>query len=270
MQKIKNFFKKLFKKADEILFPENIKCLSCGVDLPEKREIEFCDECLKKIEYIEEDKCCSLCGTSLKITNICPHCRENKREFDIARSVCKYNDFMAQMISKFKYHNNPYMSNTFAHMLSKKFKEMNVTVDYVIAVPITQKRRRERGFNQAYLIAKTFSEENNLKLLEDVLIKNSDKKHQAELDYRERQQNIVGSFKVQNKKLIAGKTILIIDDVLTTGATTSACATVLKKAKAKNVFVLCVASTPFFVSGGKTTNKVSKKIKLADFQGKQQ
>ena len=116
----------------------------------------------------------------------------------MARSVCKYNDFMAQMISKFKYHNHPYMANTFAHMLTQKFKEMNLTVDYVIPVPITQKRKRERGFNQALLIAKTFCQENNLKLLDDVLVKKIDGKHQAELNYKERQQNIVGSFKVQN------------------------------------------------------------------------
>lgn len=266
-EKMQNFFKKLFKKTDELLFPANIKCLGCGFDLPEKREIEFCDECLKNVEYITEEKCCSLCGTSLKIKNICSHCKEHKREFDMARSVCKYNDFMANMITKFKYHNHPYMANTFAHMLTKKFKEMNILPDYVIPVPITKKREKERGFNQAFLIADVFAKENNLKLLDDVLIKTKEAKHQADLGYAERQQNIVGSFKVQNKKAVSGKTILIIDDVLTTGATSSACAEVLKKAKAKNVYVLCVAATVYFDKDKQESVKKPKKnvVKIKDF-----
>lgn len=256
-----SFWKRIFKRADEIMFPANIKCLGCGVDLPEKREIEFCDECKKKIEYISEDKCCSLCGTSLKQKNICPHCQNNKREFDEARSVCKYNDFMASLIAKFKYHNHPYMSLTFGHMISKKFKELKYDVDLIVPVPITKKRMKQRGFNQAELIAKVFAKDTNLPLCCEIIEKQTETSHQADLDYEERQKNILGTFKVVNKKEVAGKNVLVIDDVFTTGATTSACAEVLKKAKAKHVYVLSVASTSYF-----DQKKPSKKVvKVSDF-----
>ena len=264
--KFKNFWARVFKKADCVLFPKNIKCFGCGVDLPEKRNIEFCDNCKKKIEYIKEEKCCTLCGTSLKLKNICPHCKERKREFDIARSVCVYNDFMSSMISKFKYHNSPYMSQTFAYMLLDFFKTLDWEVDIVVPVPITKKRKKQRGFNQSLLIAQKFAKENKITLLDDVLIKTTETSHQADLNYAERQKNIVGTFKVQNKKKVAGKNVLIIDDVFTTGATTSACAEVLKKAKAKKVFVLCVASTNYFAqSDGKKQKAKKTTIKVADY-----
>ncbi len=262
--KIKEFFKNLFKKVDKILFPSNIKCLGCGRDLKEKQNIEFCDECFEKLQFIDENKCCRVCGTILKTKNICPHCKEEKRHFDMARSVCVYDKFMADLIAKYKYHNNPYMFKTFAYMLTEKYNLLNINVDVVIPVPITKKRKRERGYNQSLLIAKEFSKQNNLLCLDSVLIKTKDSLHQADLGYSDRQKNILNSFKVENKKQIAGKNVLIIDDVLTTGATTSACAEVLKKANAKNVYVLTVASTNHFNKDEKTAHK-NKVIKIANY-----
>ena len=259
--KFTSFCKRLFKKADSIVFPSRIKCLGCGTDLPKEQDIEFCDKCLKQIEKIPNDKCCKLCGTSLKAPNICPHCKENKRDFDIARSVCKYNDFMASLIAKYKYHNHPYMSFTFGNMLTEKFKKLNWNVDFVVPVPITKKRQKQRGFNQAKLIADVCSKNTNIAVLDNVLIKQTETSHQADLDYEERQQNILGTFKVADKKQIAGKNILVIDDVLTTGATTSACAKALKKSKANQVFVLAVASTSYFDKEAKKPKNVVKVAK---------
>ncbi len=182
----------------------------------------------------------------------------------MARSVCVYDDFMADMIAKYKYHNNPYMFKTFAYMLTEKFKTLNIEVDCVIPVPITKKRKRERGFNQSALIAKEFSNQNNFAYFDDVLIKTKESLHQADLGYIERQKNILGSFKVENKKKIEGKSILIVDDVLTTGATTGACAEALKKAKAKKVYVLTIASTNRFKQENKKSSN-SKKIKVVNY-----
>ncbi len=254
----------MFKKVDGVLFPANIKCLGCGIDLPEKRDIEICDDCLKLLEPITENKCCTLCGTSLKMANLCPHCKENKREFNIARSAYRYNEFMAGLIKRYKYNNQPYMCATFAHMLSQKYKEIGFDVDCVIPVPISKQRKRQRGYNQSELIAKIFAEENHLPLILDVLLKDKETEHQADLNYEDRQKNIVGSFKVKNKQKIAGKNVLIIDDVFTTGATTSACAKVLKKAKVQSVSVLCVASTSI-LSQSQNSKVKSEKIKISAY-----
>ena len=270
--------KKFFGKVDKILFPSNIKCLNCNTDLPEKQEIEFCEKCLKNINFITEDKCCKVCGTILKSSNICNNCSTNKREFDIARSVCVYDGMIAMMMASYKYHNKPYICSTFGEMLARKYNNLGWKVDCVIAVPITKKRKKQRGFNQAQLMAEKFCKKTGLPLLEDVLIKTKENEHQAALGFKERQENIKESYKIINKRKIAGKNILIIDDVLTTGATTGACAHVLKEAKAKSVSVLCVASTKFDkefenskdnkvfkVLKQKEKKKKGKKIKVSNF-----
>lgn len=242
---IKERFKNIFKKVDELFFPPNIKCLGCGVDLKQKQDIELCDECVKTIEFLNEDKCCEYCGTSLKSKNVCSTCSSNKRYFDVARSVATYESIISKLIIELKYHNRPYIKNTLAHLLFKKFDNLGWNVDLVIPVPLTKRRQRQRGFNQSLLIAKEFCNLTNLTLCDDVLLKSKESEHQANLGYFDRQENIKESFKLKNKSRLKNKVVLLIDDVLTTGATASACSKVLKEGGAKFVFVLTVASTKY-------------------------
>ena len=105
-----------------------------------------------------------------------------------------------------------------------------------------EKRQKERGYNQAEEICKEFSRLTEIPML-DVLTKSETTTKQAQLNFDERQQNIIGTFKIKDKQLIKGKDVLLIDDVITTGATTSECAKVLIDAGARQVDVLSVAHT---------------------------
>jgi len=242
-EKMKRFFKKLWTGTNEVIFPSNIKCLLCGRDLPEKQDIEFCPICVKKLEKISEDKCCKVCGAVLHSSNICLNCKKRKREFDMARSVYVYQDDIQKLIVGMKYNNKPYISRTLGKVLANKFKELNWKVDVVIPVPLTKKRYKSRGYNQAELLAKEFVAWNKLDLSTDILYKVKDTKQQAKLHFQERQNNLKKTFKIINSDAIKDKNILLIDDVFTTGATANACSLSLKEAGANKVYVLCVAST---------------------------
>ena len=115
--------------------------------------------------------------------------------------------------------------------------------DVVTYVPMPKTREKERGYNQAKELAGEFCKLSKLPML-DLLTRKDDVVKQSTLSAKERKENIKDSFSAINKARIKGKDILIIDDVSTTGSTTSECANVLKKAKARSVCVLTVCKTP--------------------------
>ncbi len=242
--KFKNFVKRIVSFADSILFPSNIKCIDCGKDLPGKQEIELCDDCLGKLEFLDEEKCCKLCGSKLKSSNLCLNCKSHKREFDIARSVASYEGDVAKIVVNFKYNNKPYFSRTLGALLAKRFEELNWKVDFAIFVPVTKRRMKTRGYNQAQLLANELSKRTKIPVLDNVLIKKKDTQQQAGLGFKDRQENIKKTFAVLDKDKLNGKTVVLVDDVFTTGATSNACAKCLKDAGVKMVYVLTFASTP--------------------------
>ena len=240
--KLKKGVKTVVDKISKVFFPNNIKCLICGRDLPAKQDIEFCSKCEAKLERI--DKCCVRCGAKLVAEEkFCLNCQNNKMEFDIARGVFLFDGEMKNLIHNFKYNNKPFIASTLAHCLADFYKGLDWKVDMVIPVPSSKETLKERGYNQALLLAKKFCELTNLELNTDILVKSKHTKQQANLGFEERQKNLADSFSVDLKfrPLLRGKTILIIDDVITTGSTVSECAKILKKRGAERVVVLAVA-----------------------------
>ncbi|HBR14915.1 MAG TPA: hypothetical protein DD723_05140 [Candidatus Omnitrophica bacterium] len=116
--------------------------------------------------------------------------------------------------------------------------------DMVVPIPLSATRLRERGYNQAWLLAKGVTSAYPIALDSRLLIRVRHTPNQAQLHEKERWTNIQGAFKIKNSKRVAGKNILIVDDLLTTGATASEAARVLKEAGAKRVGVLTLATTP--------------------------
>jgi len=240
--KCNSLFSELYKKVHNLFFPSKIKCIICGDDLPEVREIEVCDNCLQRLVFIDESHCCGSCGAPLYgEAKYCFNCKDNVREFDAGRSVFVYEGEVEKLISGLKFGNKPYFARTLGRFLAQLYAELGWKVDLVIPVPSTQSRKKERGYNQAELLVEEFCQETKLPFSTETLIKYKETEEQKELTMLERQKNIQDAFRVQNKYAVQGHNILVIDDVMTTGATASACAGALKKAHAKNVYVLCVA-----------------------------
>lgn len=237
-------FALLRHKGDRLVFPPGIKCLICGRDLPQVQEEEFCSECLEKLSKISDTKCCKICGNAMPYPDqVCINCKTHKREFDQARIVFLYENAVRNLIYGLKFRNQPYISRTLGFLLAKKFETLSWEVDVAIPVPLSKKRQRWRGYNQSELLAREFVSHTKIELCVDNLIKVVDTKQQARLGFKERQENLQRSFKVRDSRFFEGKRVLLIDDVLTSGATANACATVLKRAGAAQVLVLCVACT---------------------------
>lgn len=236
-QKLSSFVDRISK----ILYPNNIKCLICGDDLPQKQDIEFCAKCEEKLEYIDNEKCCLRCGAKLIAEEkYCLNCQNNQFDFDMSRAVFVYDGAIKTIIYNLKYGNKPYISNTISYCMARKLKSLNWKVDMVVPVPSSKETLKERGFNQAELIARKLSEIIHVDFENEILQKIKHTEKQANLSGIERRTNLEGAFLVDNKykAFLKGKTILLIDDVITSGSTISFCAKELKKNGAKAVLVL--------------------------------
>ena len=149
------------------------------------------------------------------------------------------------MITRFKYAKAKYLENRLSEILINCYKNYpELESDIITFVPMTEKKKRERGFNQTETLSVIVGKELNI-CVKECLIKAKETPAQAGLDRQKRLENLKDSFAINKeiKKEIKGKKILLIDDVFTTGSTAEACAKVLKRAGAGSVFVLTIAKT---------------------------
>jgi len=221
----------------DLFFPKT--CLFC------QREGEYlCQDCFALLEVSEYQYC--LCKNPLRLPQA-GKCRKCQRKSlnGLYFALSYQNSFCQKLIRQFKYENavkelaKPLSSLIIAHFqLSNKLPTKE---GVSIPVPLTKKRLKWRGFNQAEEIAKELSNSWGISLVSNCLIKVKENPPQVELSEEERMENAKGVFQVQNKKEIIGKKIFLIDDVYTTGSTMEEAVRVLKAAGAKEVWGITVA-----------------------------
>ena len=180
---------------------------------------------------------------------LCDRCDGVNYHFKSNRSFVYYDDVSARIVKRLKYSNRKYCARYIAELMCENKKEFE-GVDYITFVPIGEKRLKERGFNQAFEIANEISKITGIEILE-LLKKVGNEKHQAGLTRKERMDNLKDSFVLveENAKSVKGKNVLVIDDVFTTGATLSECASVLnskKSLKPKVITTYTFAKTKLF------------------------
>lgn len=232
---------KIKDNITEFLFPLNHTCNNCGREIFSGKD--FCDECESKLIY--NDKIfCNHCGRrTFNSEEYCYSCSGRETHFEKARSVFVYAPPLSYVIAKFKYNHKKYLAKIFAQKMAFVFYKNFLSADCVLFTPMTEERESERGYNQAKVLAQEFCKITSLPLIEDCLLKTKETPRQATISSaKDRQENLKGSFKVVNKDKIKNKTVLLIDDVMTTGATVETLCMLLKKAGVKGVNVLTVAS----------------------------
>lgn len=238
---------KIVKKILEIIFPSH--CLSCEEIV--NKEALFCNVCWPKLQFISEPKC-KICSYPFEFQGfelICAKCLTKKPSYDKAISLFRYNDILKKIITSFKYHEQTLIAQKLSKLLISRAKDEIANTDIIIAVPLHVKRLRKRKFNQAILLARTLSKnhdlDRNIKFFPDFLIRTKNTIPQAELHKTEREKNLNGAFAFNEKyqDLIKGKNILLVDDIITTGATLEGCAFILKKHGAKKVIAITIAKT---------------------------
>lgn len=229
---------KFWNKIEDLIL-SNHACLCCRREIPDGTEFSLCEKCMKNLEKIDGNVC-KVCGEKILEGNkLCDRCKLVKFSFSKSRSFAVYGDVSSKIVKRFKYNGKKYYAEYIAKLMSEN-KNYFEGVDFISYVPIGSKRRKERGFNQAEEIAKFLSVLTNIPCVE-LLKKVGNERHQAGLSQKDRQKNLAGTIVIneENKNLIKGKTILVIDDVFTTGATLSECAKVLKSDKSNKPKEIC-------------------------------
>lgn len=230
----------------DALFPRNIKCIFCGEELNEKAHNCTCEECYPTLPFI--NKCCDRCGSPVNPENIgvCMNCKTNNFHFEIGRSVFGYSDNVVYVVQNLKYNCKKYLVEPMVNFMLEKFATLNIFTDIITCIPMFKTKLKKRGYNQSALLASAFANKLNLPFIE-LCEKVVDNPSQTSLSYTERRNNVKDCYKLKKEfaKTIKGKSILIVDDVMTTGATSSEISKVLVEHGAKlcNVFTFAHSYT---------------------------
>lgn len=231
------------KEINNLIGGYDFKCALCGADTFVDNEL-FCPRCAKEI-FPNDGKTCLTCGTALYgIEDYCSKCGKAKRSFDKAVSVFRYEGEIKRLFYKFKFFGYFDLCRRLAPLLKKCYQaNFSQPFDYVTYVPSEIESQRERGYNQSYLLCKGLCDIINFSAV-SLLVKVKAIKPQEGLSFLQRVENVKGAYVVAEEfaDKLKGKSVLIIDDVLTTGATADECALRLKKKGAVKVCVLTVAS----------------------------
>lgn len=233
-----DFFKNLKNGVIGALFPETLTCELCGRDVFDNEY--FCEKCEGEIKEVGEE-ICERCGRrNVEKPFGCVSCAKTKF-IDLSRSVYLYEGGAERLIKKLKYDDCRYLVGLLSPKLKRIYLRNYFAADIVTFVPMTSLAEYDRGYNQSRLLAEALSKEVGVPC-EEVLEKTKNTSHQAGLDHGERQNNLRNAFALIDKKLVKDKKVLLVDDVLTTGATADEIAKVLKGGGAKSVYLLTVAS----------------------------
>ena len=214
----------------EILFPSNIKCISCNSIIPKTNAYSLCKGCFKKVNFLQSN--CIICGAASS-EDICEACKEDEKEhtglIDEIYACTTYEDEIKHMIHGFKYSSLTYLGNEFAEMLKDKYCSSKLNADYIITIPSSKSRIKQRGYNHTDILANSLSKKINIPYIKP-LTKIKDTKPLARLNPLERFLEINGAFEISDKtNNLDYKRILLIDDILTTGTTAIEISKLLKE-----------------------------------------
>ncbi len=209
---------------------------------------ELCPACRKSLPLIPAGTLCPGCGAPLDgALELCSQCLEMpRRHWKGAVSVMFYRDAGREMMHRFKFQKHPELALPFGRLAAEALRRAAFPVELVVPIPLHWTRLFSRPYNQAELVARVLCGEMALPMVR-ALRRSRKGKHQAELSRSKRMQNPRGLFRVSRPDAIRGKRILLLDDVMTTGATLQAAALALKRAGAGEIYVLTCCRTPQFL-----------------------
>jgi len=243
--------KSLIKGGISFFLPAD--CLICGKSLEPLNRSFICGYCWGKVKWLTPPYC-SICGRPLpseydcsdNSSFLCGECQVHPPYFKKAFIPTLYQGVMKEAIKLFKYKGKIGISRGLTKITRIYFDHSRFSLpelDLVIPIPLHRRKLKERGFNQAEIIAKFIAEYLNLNLVGDGLIRVRFTNSQTQLKREERLTNIKGAFKIKREERFKRKRVLLVDDVYTTGVTLNEAAKEIKKTKAE-VYVFALARTP--------------------------
>ena len=241
---VRSFGIRLAVGLGRLLYPPH--CSVCGRAVREDEDRYLCRDCVGRINFVIDDTC-PKCGHELgpyaKDEARCINCRNVPLRFDRAVAAAHHAGAIRDLVLALKFARQKQNAFPLAKLLASRLHETGIPEEaqLIVPVPLHRSRRRSRGFNQSELLAKELGERLSLMVSSRALTRVLDTPPQSRgMSLASRRANVKGAFSARTPRAITGKCVLLIDDVLTTGATTSECAAVLKRAGAKKVYVATV------------------------------
>lgn len=181
-----------------------------------------------------------MCGLPLVRPGLCPACTGSHPPYKIMRSWLVFEGPIRAALHKLKYRRNLALGDALARHLFPSIRDFGWPVDTVIPVPLGKKRIQERGYNQVGMVALPLAAQGGWEYSPEALTRARETRSQVGLSVAERRENVSGAFHGEPGK-VSGRTVLLIDDVATTGATMSACSQALLESGARDVYALTLA-----------------------------
>lgn len=230
-------------------------CISCGRPAPDTAQGDFCPPCLASMPALSSPHCprCSLpYPVEEGSSHLCEGCSRTSFSFSWAAAAGLYDGALRQAIQRFKYAAAINLDLPFARLLADRCTERvrDFTPDLLVPVPMDRQRLRVRTYNQSELLARRLGRIWRVPVAADLLIRCRGTLPQRGLREAERRRNLKSAFVL--RRALLGQRVLLIDDVLTTGATADECSRILRAGGASEVAVAVLARAPrnFMLAGG--------------------
>jgi ComF family protein len=285
-----SWFGRVAESLFSVLFPSD--CHICAEPLLNSFRLLLCPDCLASIHPVR-GKICSVCGEGVLSSYAerdddglrrCPVCRRVDLPFARAVVYGSCDSGLRELVHLLKYNGVRPAAKVLGRMLADAMVALEPSFAQagsfdqgsiaVIPVPLYKAKRRQRGFNQAELIARAalriYPARQRLQLVPDLLLRTRDTHSQIGLTSHQRRENLRGAFAVARAAEVTGREVLLVDDVYTTGTTVTECARVLRRAGARQVWVTTVARTVKLASNYVKHERVEdgeEELKVSDSQG---
>ena len=241
--------KALIKGFLDLLFAR--RCLACGKVNPKGPFLYLCKDCAETLDLNLNARCLRCCepliGSAKDSTDTCVKCFGTKFYFEKSWCACLYKGAACELVKELKYHKGLHVLPDVAKIFAQNSGYFEfVDNAYLVPVPLHGKRLKKRGYNQSRKIAEILAKQNpSIRGVLDLLARIKDTPTQTMLDRQNRVQNVKNAFAVKENALCdKNAKLVLLDDVMTTGATLNECAKTLKKAGYKNVSAMCFAKRP--------------------------
>jgi ComF family protein len=223
----------------------NQTCLLC--DEPTDQAYPLCNPCEIELPWLQER--CTTCAVPLPISGMrCGQCARRPPAFSLVEAPWHFGFPIDSLINRFKHHARwpigRLLAELLGHWLAHRFDEGLPRPGCLLPVPMGRKRLRQRGFNQALMIAHWLAKSLKIPCDEQMLIRPHETRAQQELGAEARRRNLRDAFRLAPNARVKGRHLALVDDVMTTGATAQALAQLLLNAGARRVDVYCLARTP--------------------------
>ena len=238
--------KSIYNKCLEIIYPN--KCICCQNNTIDSYN-QLCYLCWQGLEFIN-DSYCHKCGyplesEAMQILNKCYYCIKYTQSYSLIRSIIRYKNTGKKLVHNFKFFNKSYVLQYLMQNITPDTQEIinRDSIDYILYVPTGYLDHLQRKCDHILLMAKTIAQMNNKQILHNVLKSKVKTTKTKFMDFLSRHENVKNKFYISNGHMVKNKNILLIDDVITTGATINYCSKLLANYGANKIYVFSIART---------------------------